>query len=303
MWCKPIFLLFIATSFHANPLAIQQISEPDRRDLERFFQLLITRETFGYTLFGEKPISCATYLSLENSNELNTTKYLILEKGWQAWLRNKHLFSEKHFFLQRKLNHKIFSIHLINKKKTLRLIHENLDAFRFLGLTDPKAILDKICSDEPKDNPLRSISLLGIFYGYGKKNSQNFECEANLMKSLSSKMAPPFSAKKMDSKLLPEASALIKPLVKRCKFGTPRSDPEQNHIETFNQLASSRKTFDLQEEFSFFTQFASPIFVFWDEKEAAQLRASYHKTREYMKEIYQTGSFLEITLQQWDSPQ
>lgn len=308
MWYKLASLLFIAMSFYASTQTkitdlIRQIPDSEQRDLERFFQFLITRETLGYTLFGDKPISCATYLSLENSDGTNTTKYLILEKGWQAWLRNRSLISEKHFALKRKSSEKILSIYLINKKKTLEMISENLDEFRFLGSMDPQEILEKICSEETQNNPIKTVSLLGIFFGYGKKNSQSFECEANHMQALSSKMAPPFSSDKIASKLIPEARALVRPLAKRRKFGAPRSGLTQNDINEFNHLAHRRKTFVLKEEFFFLPQFASPSFVCWDEEEAEQLKASFNKTQFRMKETYQTGSFLEKTLQQWIMPQ
>lgn len=183
------------------------------------------------------------------------------------------------------------------------MIRKNQDEFQFLGPIEPEEILAKICSDEIQNNPLRSFSLLGIFYGYGEKNSQTFEREANLMQALSSKMAPPFSCVKIESKLLPEARALLEPLAKRRKFGAPHSDPAQNDIKLLNQLASRRKTFNLGEEPFFLNQISSPSFAVWDEEEVKQLIDSYTKTRSHIKEIYQTGSFLEKTLQQWISPQ
>ncbi len=307
MWRKLVFLLLIFVSSYADSQTsvanlVQQIPKSDQRDLERFFQFLITRELIGYTLFGEKPISSVTYLSLKMAAGFNTTKSLILEKGWQAWLRNKKLFPENYFFLKRKNSDKTSTLYLINKKKALEIISKNLSEFSSFESPNPEEILTKICQDESNKNPFKSSSLLGVFYGYGENNSQNFERKTNLIQALINKMAPPFSFEKIAPKLLPATKALLLPLLKRRRFSAPGSSSMKDNIETLNQLVIHRKFFRLENEF-FLKQIASPSFVFWDEEEERLLKDSYKKTRLRIKEIYQTGSFLEKTLQQWIMPE
>ncbi len=301
MFYRLFFLIFCVQVLIGNPTKVSEIvsriPESDRVDLERFFQLLIRKELLGYTLFGEKPISGAAFFGLQDCDALHQKKYIILEKGWRAWIRNKHLISDEYFFLKRR-KHRILSFHLINKKKTLETLQKNLDC---IGDLTPEEVLTEICSDRPNFEVLGSQSLIGILYGYGKQNASLFEKQTELLQSLSSKMAPPFSREVVASRLSHSLKFFLEILAKRRRFGKPSYNLSQ--IDALNQLVDQQKTFSLREEAPFIKEYATPGFVSWDEEESQQLKDLYEKTLARMKEVYKGGGFLEKTLQQWIYPQ
>jgi len=295
-------LFFMAASSYGDiSTPIQQITEPDQTDLEQFFQLLIKRGKLGYTLFGEKPMSMAVFLSLEHSTENHIMEYLILEKGWQAWLRNKHHFSDEHFVLHR-VKEKTLSFHLINKKTALEKIHENFPLFQVSANDHPENILSKICCAEKPKAVLLSDELLGILFGYGNKNARCFEVSTNLLLHIGRHMIPPFSSLKVGSELDPETKDLLAALFSRKRHTQSRAHLARKDIDALNHFLKTRQPFSLQMDAPFLTQFSSPGFYVWDEDEMKKLEDSYSKTLSRMKEVYQTGFFLEKTLQQWNNP-
>lgn len=302
-WGCTLFLAlgFIHQSSYASSSLTQQITKSDQLALEQFFQLLLKRGSLGYTLFGEKPMSMAVFLNLEHSTDSQISEYLILEKGWQAWLNNKHLFPNEHFTLIR-VKEKTLSFHLINKKQALKKIQEHLDLFQTSKTESPETILSKICASKRLKTILTSDELLGILFGYGEKNSRNFEESTNLLRHIGRHMIPPFSQSRVGKNLDPETKNLLAALFSRKKHNSSGAPLMQKDIDSLNEFIETRQTFNLGIDAPYITQFCSPGFCVWDENEAKKLEESYGKTLARMKEAYQTGSFLEKTLQQWIDP-
>jgi hypothetical protein len=83
------FLLTFPCAYPSAPnisQILQEISESDRQDLDQFFQLLIKQESMGFTLFGQKPVTVANFVSFTYDYP-HVVYCLIFEKGWAAWQR------------------------------------------------------------------------------------------------------------------------------------------------------------------------------------------------------------------------
>lgn len=313
MFSKPIcfFLMSFALIFCSIsasetdiPQLLQEIPESDRHDLDQFFQLLIKYEPLGYTLFGSKPISVASFVLF--TYEYPQAMYCpIFEKGWEAWLRWRHLFSDDYFVLKR-TNTRTASFHLINKKCTLAKIQQYLHLFKkkLGGNISAEEILVRLCSDEPKTNILFSDFLLGVFYGFGEDASRYFQRRTELSKIISGQIVPPISYEKLCNSLCLKAKKLVENLRAKNRFVLPEQQSGfiAANVDELNQLMESEIGFELKGADAFLEVFSPPQFVCWDSAEIVELQKSYSQTRSVLREAYAEGSFLENTLKQWVSP-
>ncbi len=281
---------------------LEAIPENDREDLNRFFLLLAKSETIAYTLFGQKPISVGNFLKFTYDYP-HSIFCLIFEKGWEAWLRNKYLFPQDKFFFRREDN-RVASFYLINKKYTLEKIYENLDLFRQnLGEISAKEVLDRLCSDEPIQNLLSTQYLWGVFFGYGKKNSECFAKECESLETLSGKLFLPIPSRKSISSLNPESRKMLERLISKGRYILPKENsvPFSEYVSKLNELMSQRKSFELTGSPILLTRYQPPAFAYWDERETAELQDAYGKTRSNMRKTYGDQSFLESVINQWVS--
>lgn len=286
---------------------LQTIPQDDRISLERFFQLLICDEVFGYTLFGQKPMSAADFC-YPSYYFHRVAQRIVFDKGWGAWIRHKHFFPSDHFVLKRedlKENGNTSHFLLINKQSTLRTIQEHLDIFQnALGKAmTGEQILEKICDPDVDIHSFLSRQCLwGILFGFGKTNACNFDRENEIYKVLSGKITPPFFSKKDLESLCPLGKDFIK-----------RYSPEQSSfisqsalglIKELNDIIGGKKEFELFGSDFYLDRFSRPYFVSWENcPETIKMQQLYIKTRAILKEAYRNGSFLEVTFRQWMSPQ
>lgn len=180
------FLLILAlVRVTCHSLEIQDIPEKDREKLERFFKLLITRTSLGYTLCGDKPCSIESAPSLSKIPSRYAVNiffkyhgYATLVQGIEAWNRYGHYFPSTRFVFRYVPAYN--TLVLINKNAARRAIEENIDLFQKLTSSSKSAdeYLDEVCFpfDENKDYLIkRNITLLGILLGYGRNNAMAFE--------------------------------------------------------------------------------------------------------------------------------
>jgi len=231
------------------------------------------------------------------------SKSYVLEKGWEAWLRNQHLFPSDHFILKRETHKELKTVHfyLINRTNCLKEIQEHLDDFRRdLGSDDsPEQILEKIC-----EGSLHNLSqfAIGVLLGYGEKNAYNFERERQICRHISGKITPPFLMEKEFQTLRP----LGKDLSKRCPAEKSFFPPNKKEfsVAEFNDLYDQRTSFELTDGDPRLDSFCDPRFICWENgSDIQKLKETYAKTKERIREAYKKGSFLEVTLQQWIAPQ
>lgn len=119
----------------------------DKEGLCDFVEELVVHDSFGYTIFGDKPISFTTYLDSGLSDAMHFP-FLTLINGLELWDTYSTLFPSKNFVFKQEYSqrHCSYQVYLINRKAALKAIENNLDVFQqILGSTvTPKALLAEI---------------------------------------------------------------------------------------------------------------------------------------------------------------
>ena len=281
--------------------ALQTIPEQDLVVLDRFFRCLLYENEFGYTLFGQKPISMTIALFEPSLKE--PLERLTFEKGWEMWVRYRHLFPSDRFVLKKDVfgDNRNVTISLINKPMVYKEIVENLAVFRkFLGEQSTETIFQKICSGDKSIFDLTSPhpqALVGILLGYGKLNALNFQRDSEIFEGLNRQL-PPLAPDKIS--LSPVGMGYLKGCAQ------PRYTLKTKAPSFPTILKGMKEIFEVRQGFLIgdyvLERFDSPKFACWDNEETVLLRESYKKTRVVLREIYKKGSFLENTLNQWTSP-
>lgn len=148
---------------------LQKIPKEHRKILEDFFKVLVVKHAFGYTLFGEKPVTFENIPTLQDLTSIKLWSPLI--QGWKTWQKYQNLFPSPYFaFKEGKkcvygLNYQ--AIILINLKKgnevAKKLMVEQSDISNYLCKLIEKYPLS------PNEH-----EKLGIFLGFGEENSKRF---------------------------------------------------------------------------------------------------------------------------------
>lgn len=182
---KYFFLILTLVRVACHSLEIQDIPEKDREKLEKFFKLLITKTSLGYTLCGDKPCSiesCPNLSKIPSRYAVNIFfkyhGYATLVQGVETWNRYAHHFPSTRFVFRYVPTYN--TLVLINKNAAKRVIEENIDLFQKLtnSSKSAKEFLCEVCfpADVNKDYLIkRNITLLGILLGYGRNNAMAFE--------------------------------------------------------------------------------------------------------------------------------
>ena len=166
-----------------NMLAIlEKIPVNEREKIEGFFREMVTNESMGYVIFGNKPmIWCGLYAKELFFNE-NHSWAFIANRSWinyLAWEKYQHLFPMLNYIFriyEDDDNRNCYYLILINKKICITAIQKNINLFKQkLGDSiSPEEIMhqlevrEDICKDVLKGND----DLLGILLGFGTHNSQ-----------------------------------------------------------------------------------------------------------------------------------
>ena len=280
------------------------IPKEDRIVLERFFQYLLCENHAAYTLFGQKPISVA----ISGPSLKHPAEHMTTEKGWETWVRYRHLYKSNYFVLKREnfSQDDAIGYSFINKNQVLKIIRENLEDFQeVLGKETPEIILDKICLSE---QPIFELSapppqkLIGLLLGYGKINAVNFEKELEIFIALNNKMAPPFLADPVLKSLNPLGKRFLEGYAHHKLSLKNKNDDLPTLIKEMKEIFETRCGFELSHSNYFLEKFVAPAFACWECLETAELRQSYEHTRTILFDAYKNRPFLEATLKQWTSP-
>ena len=108
---------------------LQKMAKDDKELLSLFFETLVRLDTFGYTIFGDKPISWTGYSPNPRGNfifPIGATYY----QGGGLW--NKYLpsFRIKNFAFKFECTGEDYEIFLINKRNFLKVVNEHIAEFR-----------------------------------------------------------------------------------------------------------------------------------------------------------------------------
>lgn len=176
---------------------LEKLNPQETNDLRDFFKTLFFNSSFGYTIFGNKPMSIEIITLKSNIPDIENSEYKKfeyiqlfskLENGWNVWNNHfKHL-PHKNFSLisyPSILGENNLEISIINHKFFLIAVDENLNLFQ-------KSIGRKLNSREILDEYIRGEGevfqtiqsdhlLFGILLGYGRDNSQAFSENTKLV--------------------------------------------------------------------------------------------------------------------------
>jgi len=180
-----------------NPIrkALRSMPEEDWLALDAFFRILIFKSSFGYTLYGDKPMSLVDYIGeySDKVTDYGGIRYshlsianAILREGWLVWKKYCHLFPSRNYILHQfgKKNDSSVFILLINRKAFENAFVENHQEFvlRYGSDITAKTMLEKCLSEESlfsKDFK-HYHELKGILFGFGSHNAQLFQKREDL---------------------------------------------------------------------------------------------------------------------------
>jgi hypothetical protein len=194
------FLFFISLLASLFSVEFPAISNIDQENLKAFFRHILIEEQCAYVLFGDKPMGIGGFWEIHDldlANEILDPMGFILhvcnpmsqkiQKGWHAWNRYKHFFSNGNYlifdskFTFFKPYHVIV---MINRKEFSKKFSENKDAFK--KVLGPHITAEGLMQlfEQEKDNFYAVLKdrddLLGILLGYGKENAALFQRRADI---------------------------------------------------------------------------------------------------------------------------
>ena len=158
---------------------LHKLPEHDKKILDRFFEEIVINHSFGYTIFGNKPMSlagCFSNLPYYQSRILRQS-YTTLLTGITSWQRHKIDWPSKNFIFkfQKHLQGNRIMIYLINKKAVLEVVQQHIDLFcKVLQRSiTPDQLLQELCRE---DTTVEEVlhdheGLKGILLGYGVQNA------------------------------------------------------------------------------------------------------------------------------------
>ena len=146
------------------------------------FRYLVLHEGFGYTLFGTKPLSCVSFIkdtSFLIDSVFEPNSYAISRVYWSTWKKFFPNLYFNNFIFVENFSSRVFQVYLVNKKLCLKIIKEHVSDFQNILKINksPKEILNHIIQSKNIFNNglCRSHYLMGLLFGYGKKNAMAFE--------------------------------------------------------------------------------------------------------------------------------
>ena len=163
----------------------EEIGASDKKKIEALFQRLVGEDTFGYTLFFDKPVAFSGYYergyNLTLSSDSMLAYHRSLKSLWLAWEKHSSKYRSSEFlFFAEKLegDYGIRNIFLINKKAFIKIVDENKRIFseRLNRAITGEGLLQNI----ERERVLLPLidwrhDLLGILLGYGVPSSKFFQ--------------------------------------------------------------------------------------------------------------------------------
>lgn len=165
---------------------IEKLSFEEKNDLTNLFRFCFHSSAFGYTIFGEKPMSfdAIDLLRPPFENIDSTDKWVLWEykktEGWDVWKKHFQdiplegfsfisypVFNQTEFFHVAIINHKLF----------LKMVEKHLSDFQKVlnRKMQPIEILKEYIKCEGIFEIIRNHDgLLGILLGYGKENAWKY---------------------------------------------------------------------------------------------------------------------------------
>jgi hypothetical protein len=178
---------------------IENLTLEEKKDLTSFFKICFCSFEFGYTIFGQKPMSLDAInlkkRSLEDYGEYKDSEWILCDyrkkDGWDVWKKHFETIEMNGFSLIfYPVPHYPELIHfsIINHKNFLCVLEENLDVFQ--TVLNRKIASQEILNAYKKGegeifNTIKNHEgLLGILLGFGKENAFKFMNKEKLSPSV-----------------------------------------------------------------------------------------------------------------------
>jgi hypothetical protein len=242
---------------------ISSLDKKEKEYLTNFFKLQFFRSSWGYTIFGEKPMSFEVIdynreLECDENFDYMAVEHILagfkLKEGWATWKKYANRFHQNNIIIIQYPFHlcsNCLEVPIINRSSFIKVIDENLDYFQLiLGESySSSQILRMYFNGEGSifhKIRLRD-DLFGTLLGYGLENAIEFN-------------------------RLGRASELMESF-------TPSEETDKELMENGTK------------------NILPPMFaVIPDSEETLKLRSSYNKQRTEINQVYQSPDFLEKVL-------
>ncbi len=161
-----------------------EISKSEREEMSLFFETLIRLDGFGYTIFGQKPVSSAGCWVNQPVPDAFFDKEAVYRRGQKLW---EKYTPSKNFVLKFEEKGGWYGIIIINKPAFIHVVTEQQDEFRRILGPDitPENLLSQLIDPANSFEQIvkHDDGLLGILFGYGHKNAQMFKRKKQLLSS------------------------------------------------------------------------------------------------------------------------
>jgi hypothetical protein len=275
---------------------LQKMAESEREQLSLFFEVLIRLDTFGYTIFGDKPISCAGYSSRLRGNFIFPIGAICYQG---EALCNKYfpVFCIKNFVFKFERTDDECIVFLINKNSFLKTVGAHITEFRkVLGEeVTPEILFFQIIDNRNRvwQTLKENHCLLGLLLGYGYNNSQMFNRREEIIDLIT--CFPPLRA-------LPEQIEILSEYdIESINFN--RKNNNYSQTSDFDLLLSEYKNIKNMLK-STSSGFYGPLSLFsevgfaadLDNAETKTLLERYRKTEAEIMKSFINGNLLEAIL-------
>jgi hypothetical protein len=304
-----IVLAIFCSHCYADSLIRQKVKkqlaslpEQDREDLRNFFEELVIRYPFGYTIFGEKPISFATY-KVSNLHKKMSMHTIHLIDGKKLWKKYSCLFPSHGFVFkfEYSLEDDCHRIYLINRKAVQEIVQQELDLFQqVLGTTvTPERLLFKIeCPETTIQDVLQGHEgLFGILLGFGRESSLAFHQKGEVLKNIQYTLCHPENFSEEKCSLLEEYAFFFWNKKNR-KTRANLSHEAVSLDVLIDALIDKEKSLSaFEREDNCLAPISLPDFVtLQNSKKTEALLHRYEQTQHLLAQIYANDSILEDAL-------
>jgi hypothetical protein len=169
---------------------IQRLSLEEKEYLTNFFKYTFFISPFGYTIFGDKPMSFETINMVRKPLVEDGVDYMdifhifnrsMLKKCWEVWSKYSDLFPLKRFSIisyQFPLNPDYIEFAIINHENFIKIVSENIDDFHTVlenNLTAQQILEEYIKGKGTVFTTIRNHDgLFGTLLGFGRNNAWEF---------------------------------------------------------------------------------------------------------------------------------
>jgi hypothetical protein len=280
---------------------LSHFSDTERQQLSLFFEEAIVHDSFGYTLFGKKPVSFIGFFAVPQyaGPSWIIRDHIALYEGAKLCCRLNSLIIDSDFSLKFQYDpeYQQTFLYLINKKEFLHIVQTHISLFKdVLGetITAQQLLHDVLNPDSKIEKVLRdSEGLLGIIFGFGVKNSFMFQRNAELRDKIRTHYCPPAS--------LPSTAVL-----RLFFFDRHNSSPEDSSNPIAEKMSDDIEEYITLQKClgkipksprNYLINFSLPSFLGdVDDPETQALVDHYRKIRIVINHAYAHGNFLEVSL-------